>query len=49
LNKKAEIGETAWVQLLVVQGDQKVSMHLMITVKKNQKYFKQFQLLTMMT
>jgi hypothetical protein len=35
---------------LKVQGDQKVSVHLMITVQKNtQKYFKQFQSLTMIT
>jgi hypothetical protein len=32
-----------------IQGDQKVSVHLMITVKKKQKYFKQFQSLTMVT
>jgi hypothetical protein len=31
-----------------IQGDQKVSVHLMITVKK-QKYFKRFQSLTMIT
>jgi hypothetical protein len=31
-----------------IQGDQKVSVHQMITVQKNtQKYFKQFQSLTM--
>jgi hypothetical protein len=30
-----------------IQGDQKVSVHLMITVKNTQKYFKQFQSLTM--
>jgi hypothetical protein len=33
----------------VVQGDQKVSMHLMITVQNTQKYFKQFQSLTVIT
>jgi hypothetical protein len=33
-----------------IQGDQQVSVHLMITVQKNeQKYFKQFQSLTMIT
>jgi hypothetical protein len=33
-----------------VQVDQKVSVHLMITVQKNtQEYFKQFQSLTMIT
>jgi uncharacterized protein (DUF924 family) len=33
-----------------IQGDQKVSVHLIITVQKNkQKYFKQFQSLTMIT
>jgi hypothetical protein len=33
-----------------MQGDQKVSVHLMITVqKKMQKYFKQFQSLTKIT
>jgi uncharacterized membrane protein YesL len=32
-----------------IKGDQKVSMHLMITVQKHQKYFKQFQSLTMIT
>jgi hypothetical protein len=32
------------------QGDQKVSVHLMIPVQKNkQKYFKQFQSLIMIT
>jgi hypothetical protein len=34
----------------VIQGDQKVSVHLMITVQKKknkQKYFEQFQSLTM--
>jgi hypothetical protein len=34
----------------IIQGDQKVSVHLMIPVQKNtQKYFKQFQSLTMIT
>jgi hypothetical protein len=34
-----------------IQEDQKVSVHLMITVQKKntQKYFKQFQSLTMIT
>jgi hypothetical protein len=32
-----------------IQGDQKVSVHLMITVQNTQKYFKQFQSLTMTT
>jgi hypothetical protein len=32
-----------------VQGDQKVSVHLMITVKNTQKYFKQFKSLTVIT
>jgi hypothetical protein len=33
-----------------VQGDQKVSVHLMITVQKTRpKFFKQFQSLTMKT
>jgi hypothetical protein len=36
------------VYALKIQGDQKVSVHLMITVQKNkQTYFKQFQSLTM--
>jgi hypothetical protein len=35
---------------IIVQGDQNVSVHMMITVQKNtQKYFKQFQSLTMIT
>jgi hypothetical protein len=35
-------------QLCNIQGDQKVSVHLMITVQKTcKKYFKQFQSLTM--
>jgi hypothetical protein len=35
---------------IVIQGDQKVSVHLMITVQENmEKYFKQFQSLTMIT
>jgi hypothetical protein len=34
----------------IVQDDQNVCMHVMITVQKNtQKYFKQFQSLTMVT
>jgi cullin 3 len=34
----------------LIQGDQKVSVHLMIAVqKKMQKYFKQFQSLTVIT
>jgi Neuraminidase (sialidase) len=33
----------------IIQGDQKVFVHLMITVKKKQKYFKQFQSLTVIT
>jgi hypothetical protein len=37
-------------QILFVQGDQKVSAHLMITVQKIRKnIFKQFQSLTMVT
>jgi hypothetical protein len=32
-----------------IQGDQKVSLHLMITEKNTQKYVKQFQSLTMIT
>jgi hypothetical protein len=33
-----------------IQGDQNVSVHLMVTVQKNtQTYFKQFQSLTIMT
>jgi hypothetical protein len=34
----------------LIQDDQKVSVHVMITVQKNtQKYFKQFQTLTTIT
>jgi hypothetical protein len=33
----------------MLQGDQKVSVYLMITVQKHAKYFKQFQSLTMIT
>jgi hypothetical protein len=33
----------------IIQGDQKVSVHLMITVLKHAKYFKQFQSLTIIT
>jgi hypothetical protein len=36
----------------VIQGDQKVSVHLMITIQKKkntEKYFKQFQSLTIIT
>jgi hypothetical protein len=34
----------------IIQGNQKVSVHLMITVQKTcNKYFKQFQSLTMIT
>jgi hypothetical protein len=32
-----------------LQGDQKVSVHLIITVKNTQKYFKKFQPITMET
>jgi hypothetical protein len=32
-----------------LQGDQKVSVHLMITAQKHAKYFKKFQSLTMVT
>jgi hypothetical protein len=32
-----------------IQGDQKVSVHLMVRVQKTQKYFKQFKSLTMIT
>jgi hypothetical protein len=34
------------VQWTVTQSDQKVSVHLMFTVQNMQKYFKQFQSLT---
>jgi hypothetical protein len=33
----------------IMQGDQKGSVHLMITEQNTQKYFKQFQSLTMIT
>jgi hypothetical protein len=38
-------------KIRVIQSDQKVSVHLMITVQKKntQKYFKHFQSLTMIT
>jgi hypothetical protein len=32
-----------------IQGDQKVSVHLMITVQKHAKIFKKFQSFTMIT
>jgi hypothetical protein len=34
---------------MYVQGDQKVSVHLITTVQNTQKYFKKFQSLTMIT
>jgi hypothetical protein len=36
-------------RLLDIQGDQKVSVHLMIIVQKHEQYFKQFQSLNMIT
>jgi hypothetical protein len=39
-----------YVEVNIIQGDHKASLHLMITVKKNtQKYFKQFKSLTVVT
>jgi hypothetical protein len=35
--------------LEVKQGDQKVPVHMMITVQNTYKYFKQFQSLTVIT
>jgi hypothetical protein len=34
------------LSIILIQGDQKVSVHLIITVKNNQTYFKPFQSLT---
>jgi hypothetical protein len=36
------LGTATRVHILYIQGDQKVSVHLMITVHKTQKYFKHF-------
>jgi hypothetical protein len=37
-------------QVVIVQGDEKIFVYLMMTVqKKTQKYFKQFQSLTVIT
>jgi hypothetical protein len=35
--------------IFIIQGDKRVSVNLMITAQKTQKYFKQFQSLTMIT
>jgi hypothetical protein len=37
------------IKRLLIEGDQKVSVQLIITVQNKQTYFKQFQLLTMIT
>jgi hypothetical protein len=49
--RKTQLGRyrDRWRDYKIMQGDQNVSVHLMITVQTTQKYFKQFQSITMIT